>query len=259
MSTPAFDNDELNMILVTMEKMKSVEHRIIEGGMEFSHISGILYGVDEYADLSMSFTEIVERLIKKNEFTGRENTGGHYLTKAWEISKVLYWIDRTTGNKLLNIGGGSTIINFYLASIGYDITSIDCCWAESDLVENEKMVADKLELPIESVNADFIEYDANAVFNAVFSICVIEHIETRERQRLFIENMARHTAPGGLMLLTFGYGNKATCNPFRNEKEIDSLLYAYLDGFDIVEPFYFNGFWSISNEHTWGFVAAKKR
>ncbi len=97
------------------------------------------------------------------------------------------------------------------------------------------------------------------MFDAVFSICVIEHLADRREQKEFLKKMGSCVKPGGRLLLTFGYGPAGTRNPYRSEEEVQREIYDTLTGFTPLAPFRFSGKWTIADQHTWGFIAADKK
>lgn len=273
MSTPVLDKQEKKKILSIMHLMRPVEQEIIKRGFQTSHLSGRLLMPPEipFSEKvssflfrkhlpSQSFTQTVKLLIEKDIFAGIDCTAQHYLTKAWEIYKVLSFIPfaEQEGLSVLNVGGASTLINFFLAWQGVTVTSIDRCERDGQIVENEKEIARELNLNITSIDRDFLAYVDNKVFDFVFSLCVIEHLDSREQQKRFINHMKRFVRKGGLLLLTFGFGPRASQNPFRDEGDVDRYIYQNLSDFSVISPFYFNDVWTISEGHTWGFIAVKK-
>lgn len=274
MSTPVFDKQEKEKILSVMRLMEPVEREIISKGFQTSHLSGRLLMPPEvpFSEKvrsflfrkplpSQSFTQTVKLLIEKNIFVGLDCTDKHYLNKAWELYKVLSTMLYNVKERLsaLNVGGASTLINFFLAYQGVSITSVDRCDRDKSIVENEQNIAGALNLDITSHDVDFFDYQDNKEFDFVFSICVIEHLESREQQTRFINQMKRYVRQGGLLLLTFDYGPKSPVKtPYRDEGDIDRYIYQNLSDFFIINPFYFNGVWTLSDKWVWGFIAAKK-
>ena len=267
MSTPILDRLEKDRIAHMMRQMQPCERRILAMGKRVSHVSGRVLSIPDDYDFSqlrgdespLSFVDTVLALIEDDRFIGLDCTAQHYLNKAWENAKVLSRIQEDMGEKsCLNVGGGSCLINAYLASKGMRVVSVDNCERYSDLVGNENDVAASLMLDLTSISADFLDWESDGRFDYVFSICVIEHLPTRELQARFLRQMARYTRLGGVLLLTFGYGPKATTNPYVDERDVIRHIYSQLEGFDILDPFEFSGTWTISEGHTWGYLAARK-
>jgi SAM-dependent methyltransferase len=268
-STPFHDESEKIRVLQSIVKMKEIERKILENKLHCSHVSGKILEVPESFDWDLledgespkSFVDVVSALINNDRFIGIDCSAMHYLNKAWEQHKVLSYIDQdnVVGKSALNIGGGSSLINSYLASLGMNMWSVDMCEYYPALVDNEVKIARSLDLDLTVINRDFLKWEDRTLFDYVFSICVIEHLPGRKEQAQFVQGMASRVAPGGYFLLTFGYGPKATDNPYENESDVAEEIISHLDGFEIVEPFQFSGLWTIYEGHTWGFVAAKKK
>ncbi|EDY84150.1 Methyltransferase domain family [Verrucomicrobiia bacterium DG1235] len=269
MSTPKFDIEEKKEVTEAMLRMREVEPRILNQNLHCSHVSGRVLSVPEDYDFTLlhegespkSFVDSVLALLREGRFIGIDCTPQHYLNKAWENYKVLSYIDvnSTDGKTALNVGGGSCLINAYLASKGIAVSSVDKCERSAFLIDNENEIAKKLSLDLRAIDCDFLNWEEGRLFDYVFSICVIEHLSTREMQAEFVRGMAKRVRPGGFFLLTFGYGPKGTTNPYLNEEDVATHICGYLDDFEIVEPFSFSGLWTISEGHTWGFLAARRK
>ncbi len=267
MSTPEHTTEEGARVVRQMEQMRAIEARICDAGFAISHVTGRvplpgkpLSNQANDRPSTVLFTDTVTELIHTGRFLGRECTPGHYLTKGWEITTVLGYIPSSPapGASVLNVGGGSTLINFHLASLGYEVVSIDKCERDRALIDNENTIAQALALRQSAHDADFLTWESGRTFDFVISICVIEHLPTREMQAAFLRGMVHRAHPGGLVLLTFGFGPRATTNPYKTAQEVEKHIYANLNGCEIVEPFAFSGVWAVSDQHTWGFVAARK-
>lgn len=252
-----------------MIKMKGVEHRLLSEGKRVSHVSGRLVSLPPEYDYSklepnespLSFTDAVIALLNEGRFIGIDCTPEHYLNKAWENRMVLSRIEREgiKGRSVLNVGGGSCLINSYLASKGAHVVSVDSCERYPELVINENEIAKAFDFDLHAIACDFLDWESDERFDFVFSICVIEHLESRDLQKRFLRQMARNVKDGGMLLLTFGFGPNATTNPYVSEDDVIEYINGNLAEFDIVDPFSFSGLWTISEGHTWGYLAAKKR
>jgi 2-polyprenyl-3-methyl-5-hydroxy-6-metoxy-1,4-benzoquinol methylase len=205
------------------------------------------------------FTSVVKSIIEKKRFIGLECTPKHYVNKAWEVASVLDNIGLANhGESVLNVGGGATLINAYLASIGFRVTSIDTCERDERLSQYENITARRMGINLKSMQSNFLNASIVSSYDNVFSICVIEHLDSRSDQELFIRKMVSSLKPGGLFQLTFGYGPKATTNPYKSENDVKKFVYNNILDLEIIQPFKFSGLWTISEGHTWGIVAARK-
>lgn len=139
-------------------------------------------------------------------FLAREYKPAHERGKLWENAWVLRHSDVKPGQRLLDVGGASTIFSFYVASLGCDVTVVDNDWANCGTLFNAAYVARQMGWRLTALDRDVrkpLPLPDNQ-FDRVFSICVLEHLPSMVRQRLMKE-MGRVLKPGGIAGFTTDY------------------------------------------------------
>lgn len=144
------------------------------------------------------------------------NTAGNFLAreydpryesgKLWEEAWLLRHAGAAAGQRVLDIGGASTIFSFYLASLGCRVTVLDNDWANCGILLNARHVARRMGWRLWAMDRDVsrpLPFPDDAL-DRVFSICVLEHLHPRVRQRLLRE-IGRVLKPGGVAGFTMDY------------------------------------------------------
>lgn len=154
--------------------------------------------------------------------------------KLWENAWVLAHANIKKGDTVLDLGGASTILSFYLASKGCSVTCVDNDWGCHGIVYNARYVARRMRWPLKVHNRDLalpLPFDSN-VFDKVFCVCVLEHL-TSEARKTVAKEIGRVLKPGGIAALTFDYDSG------RDDARFDKgLRYAHGDKLklDILAP-----------------------
>lgn len=156
------------------------------------------------------------------------------LKKMWENAWVLACLCPKAQETVLDLGGASTILSFYLASKGCRTYCIDNDYSCQGIVYNAKYVAKKMNWPMQLYNRDLalrLPFK-DGFFDKVFSVCVLEHLSSFVRQALMRE-INRVLKPGGLAGFTFDY------DAGRNDLGLDKgIRYLYKEKFlnDVLSP-----------------------
>lgn len=144
------------------------------------------------------------------------NTAGNFLRreyqpemehgKLWENAWVLAHSVVLPSQRVLDVGGASTIFSFYLASLGCQVTVVDNDWANCGTLYNAGYVAKKMGWQLKALDRDVqqrLPFAADSL-DRVFSICVLEHLPPRLRQWL-MQEIGRVLKPGAIAGFTTDY------------------------------------------------------
>ena len=121
----------------------------------------------------------------------------------WEIAWVVVNNDFRPGDRLLDLGGSSSLFSYYLASRELEVTTVDL---SSALVNNAEDVARRTGWMLHNRVMDMRELELDGSFDHATSICVLEHIPVSGRVRLSSQ-LRSLLRPGGSVSLTFDYLN----------------------------------------------------
>jgi SAM-dependent methyltransferase len=150
--------------------------------------------------------------------------------RDWENCHVLLGLEAAFGGlpeRLLDVGGGNSVVATYLARRGVDVTVLDVDrGALADLTHNASALglADRLRGVWGGLGRWPLD---DGRFPALLSISVIEGILRSRRAEHFAE-MRRVLAPGGHLFLTFDYGPGArfVSDPPTTPEEVERDLVA---------------------------------
>jgi protein-L-isoaspartate O-methyltransferase len=121
----------------------------------------------------------------------------------WEIVWVTMNAEFTKAQKVLDLGGSSSLFSYYLASKGLDVTTVDL---QKDLVENANRVAQQMGWTMTNHVMNMRNMSFSSQFDHITSICVYEHIPMYERININ-RTIADLLVPGGRFSITFDYKN----------------------------------------------------
>ena len=126
-----------------------------------------------------------------------------YDMRAWEYSRVFDICGVRSGMRVLDCGGGSSPLDFYMAKIEADVSAVDL---QADLIENARQAASKMGWRIDTRVMDLtaLDYD-DETFDVVISVSVLEHMND-ELKIKGIKEMGRVLKLGGIMGITFDFG-----------------------------------------------------
>jgi len=144
--------------------------------------------------------------------------------RCWEYSRQIEFSGVKSCNIILDCGGSSTPLVFYLADLGCQVYTIEL---NKELVDNTNEVAEKkgwLNLQAEVMDMTAMRY-ADNMFDVVFSTSVLEHMP-KEKMKDAMREMARVLNSGGVLALTFDYGKpvNASHHPLSSLDEIREIL-----------------------------------
>lgn len=121
----------------------------------------------------------------------------------WEIAWLVTNNRFHAGQRLLDLGGCSSLFSMYMASKGLDVTAVDL---NDELVANGNRVAAATGWPLRNLRQDIARLDLAETFDHVTSVCVFEHVPVATRVRAG-DQVRRLLRPGGTLSMTFDYLN----------------------------------------------------
>jgi hypothetical protein len=121
----------------------------------------------------------------------------------WEIAWLARHLDLRPGQRVLDLGGSSSLFSFWLASRGLDVVTVDLT---PELVANAEEVAAATGWSLRNLEMDIRALELDEPFDHVTSVCVFEHIPVSDRVDM-TARIAELVAPGGTLSLTFDYAN----------------------------------------------------
>lgn len=121
----------------------------------------------------------------------------------WEIAWVVMHAEFKEGQRVLDLGGSSSLFSFYLAWKGLEVTTVDL---QGNLVENGNAVAKAMGWNLQNFQMDMRNLDFAQPFDHITSICVYEHIPMFARVEIN-KHIKRLLTPGGRFSITFDYRN----------------------------------------------------
>ena len=134
----------------------------------------------------------------------------------WEIAWLELGAGFAAGQRVLDLGGSSSLFSYYLASRGIEVVTIDL---DQELVRNANEVAAVAGWPLENHVMDIAELDLTGPFDHVTSVCVFEHVpvSTRVRMSSRVRELLR---PGGTFAITFDYANPSRLARISNPGDV---------------------------------------
>ena len=210
-----------------MQETTMVNKRIINKTMELSDLETVKakYIIEELNDL-------ISNLKKKDlkisswygnfELTG-ENDSVEWINRGYNYKPIegtvddknfpwfLYWeivwvsmnAEFNKGQKVLDLGGSSSLFSCFLASKGLDVTTIDL---QEELVNNANQVAQQTGWKLKNYVMDMRKLDFDFRFDHITSICVYEHIPVYDRVKIN-KTIEKLLLPLGRFSITFDYRN----------------------------------------------------
>ena len=127
--------------------------------------------------------------------------------RLWEYASAFQAIvTRSLPCSILDVGAGNSILGPQLALDGCDVKEID----QSPGVytdQRNKVMAKYLD-NFTSLKQDFFDLPATETFDCVCAISVMEHMP-EDRQKEAWTKLVNHLSPGGLLVTTIDYSDKA--------------------------------------------------
>jgi len=121
----------------------------------------------------------------------------------WEIVWVVCNAEFSKGQKVLDLGGSSSLFSYYLASLGLEVTTVDL---QESLVKNANHVAEQMGWKLKNFVLDMRKMNFDSQFEHITSICLYEHIPMYARVEIN-KSIGKFLPPGGKFSITFDYKN----------------------------------------------------
>jgi hypothetical protein len=124
----------------------------------------------------------------------------------WEIAWLDTHNDFRAGQRLLDLGGSSSLFSCYMAARGLDVVTVDL---NEELVANGEALAAETGWSLRNVSMDMRDLDEAELggrFDHITSVCVFEHIPLAGRIEVS-RRIRRLLDDGGSFSITFDYAN----------------------------------------------------
>ncbi len=121
----------------------------------------------------------------------------------WEIAWLACHLRLCPGQRLLDLGGSSSLFSFWAASRGLEVLTVDL---QESLVENANAVAEATGWALRNEVMDMRSLDLDEKFDHVTSVCVFEHVPLSARVEV-AGGIRELLKSGSTFSLTFDYAN----------------------------------------------------
>lgn len=157
-----------------------------------------------YAEVATAFERFqveflaATRSIWRADFPIPADALGHF-SRQWEYPYAWANLPHTRG-RLLDAGSGLTFLPFLFAAAGFDVVCCDADGERLDYAERFDEAARLTGLPVRFSRSALEELPfADAFFDAVLCVSVLEHVQPRDA---VLASLARVTALGGRVVVT---------------------------------------------------------
>ena len=158
-------------------------------------------------------------------FAGSRRDPGAERRKLWENVWTIAHSGVGRGDLVLEAGGASTLLGFYLAAQGCRVIQIDSAWGGFEPIRAANEAARKRGWSLSSLGGNAAELPGfvKGVFDVCFCISVLEHLRP-EKRRLMSRTLGAALRPGGILALSLDWIRRRGPYPqglcFRERKQL---------------------------------------
>jgi hypothetical protein len=191
-----------------------------ERGLRASNWFG---GVDGYGRLA-GFQHL-NRGLRYEPLAGAADEDQYPWFLYWEIAWLDMNNDFRAGQRLLDLGGSSSLFSCYMAARGLEVVTVDL---QDELITNADTLAAETGWSLRNLHMDMRDlHDAElgGRFDHITSICVFEHIPLAGRIEVG-RRIHDLLAPGGSFSITFDYVNPAPLAQIGSPADVEEQFIA---------------------------------
>jgi 2-polyprenyl-3-methyl-5-hydroxy-6-metoxy-1,4-benzoquinol methylase len=143
----------------------------------------------------------------------------------WEIAWLVLNNRFVAGQRLLDLGGSSSLFSCYVASLGLEVVTVDL---DRQLVANADRLAGATGWNMRNVEMDMRALRGSvlgAPFDHITSVCVFEHLPVAGRIEV-TERIGELLVEGGSFSITFDYLNPSRMARIRSPHDVEEQFVA---------------------------------
>lgn len=164
-----------------------------------------------------SSTERINRGVDYEPLEGAADDANFPWFLYWEITWVVINNRFAPGQKVLDLGGSSSLFSYFLADLGLDVTTVDI---QAPLVQNANYVAERMGWNLRNYVMDMRALDFSEEFDHVTSLCVYEHVPMYDRIKIN-RRLDPLLKAGGKFSITFDYRNPCRLARIDTPEDVD--------------------------------------
>jgi len=204
------DLDDLKSVkaLVVIKELNSLIKELKDRDLGISSLYGLIGKHRQ--------TETINRGYRYRSLQGAVDDDNFPWFLYWEIVWVVINNEFMQGQKVLDLGGSSSLFSYYLSSKGLDVTTIDL---QRDLVDNANYVAGEMGWELDNYVMDIRKLEFDTKFDHITSICVFEHVPIYDR--ITVNKTVKNIlVKGGTLSLTFDYRNPSRLASINSPEDV---------------------------------------
>jgi 2-polyprenyl-3-methyl-5-hydroxy-6-metoxy-1,4-benzoquinol methylase len=140
----------------------------------------------------------------------------------WEIAWLVMNTDFRAGDRLLDLGGSSSLFSYFVASRGLEVVTVDL---KPELVDNANEVAARTGWKLTNLAMDMRNLDLPGSFDHITSVCVFEHLPLAGRIEV-TSRIGDLLRDGGSFSITFDYLNPSRLARISSSDAVDQQFVA---------------------------------